>query len=70
MRRFVVAAFLLALAMPAFAYRFSAWIPTWDPAALDTMQRNAGNLDEANPSWYTIAADGSIVKNWNAENVA
>lgn len=67
MRRFVVAAFLFGLAMPAFAYRFSAWIPTWDPAALETMQRNAGNLDEANPSWYTIAADGSIARNWNAE---
>jgi spore germination protein YaaH len=31
------------------------------------MQLNAGKLDEANPGWYTIAADGGVTKNSNAE---
>jgi len=31
------------------------------------MQLNAGKLDEANPGWYTIAADASFTKNANAE---
>jgi spore germination protein len=67
MRRVAAVVLIAGMAAPALAYRFSAWIPTWDPAALETMQRNAGNLDESNPSWYTIAPDGGIVKNWNAE---
>jgi len=45
----------------------SAWVPAWDSKALSSMQLNAGKLDEANPGWYTIAADGGVTKNSNAE---
>jgi spore germination protein YaaH len=45
----------------------SAWVPAWDAKALASMQVNAGKLDEANPGWYTIAADGTYAKNPNAE---
>jgi spore germination protein YaaH len=45
----------------------SAWVPAWDSKALASMQSNAGKLDEANPGWYTIAADGGVTKNSNAE---
>jgi len=55
------------VAVPSHAYRMSAWVPSWDVKALASMQLNAGNLDEANPGWYTIAADGSYTKNSNAE---
>jgi spore germination protein YaaH len=67
MRRFAILVLLAGVAGPASAYKLSAWIPTWDPAALETMQRNAGSLDESNPSWYTLTAQGEIAKNWNAE---
>ncbi len=46
----------------------SAWVPAWDESAVATLEREAGNLDEANPGWYTIAADGTFTKNWGAEN--
>lgn len=68
MNRIAAAVVVTLLATPAFAYRQSAWIPTWDAAALESMQRNAGELDETNPSWYSIAADGGVSKNWNAES--
>lgn len=55
-------------AMSSYAYRISAWIPTWDPNALTSMQLHAGALDEANPGWYTLDATGAIAKNWNAED--
>jgi len=61
-----VAAFLCA--MSSYAYRISAWIPAWDPNALTSMQLHAGWLDEANPGWYSLDANGAIVKNWNAED--
>lgn len=58
---------LSAFALPSYAYRMSAWVPSWDSKALASMQVNAGKLDEANPGWYTIAADGTFTKNANAE---
>jgi spore germination protein YaaH len=54
--------------MSSYAYRISAWVPTWDPNALTSMQLHAGSLDESNPGWYSLDATGAIVKNWNAEN--
>lgn len=65
---FAVLAFVLAL--PAFGWRTSAWVPAWDANAVTLMQAHGGKLDEANPGWYTMAANGSIVKNWNAEDPA
>src|SRR6478672_6730951 len=56
-----------AFTTPSYAYRMSAWVPSWDAKAVTSMQLNAGKLDEANPGWYTIAADGTFTKNANAE---
>lgn len=67
--RFLFSAFaLFAFAVPSYAYRMSAWVPSWDPAAVAVMQMQAGNLQETNPGWYTIAADGSVIKNYKAED--
>ena len=57
------------LAVIAFAMN-SAWIPPWDGNALTSIQMNAGALQESNPVWYSWNADGTIAKNWNAENDA
>lgn len=65
-----MAAVLFAVAVPSHARRLSAWVPSWDANALTSMQLNAGKLDEANPGWYTIAADGTFTKNGNAEDPA
>jgi spore germination protein len=66
---FVLATLALLTALPSFAsYRTSVWIPTWDANALPSIQLNAGKLDESNPCWYQIAADGTFTKEWNAEN--
>ena len=46
----------------------SAWVPAWDPNAVATLEREAGKLHEANPGWYTIAADGTFTRNWGAED--
>lgn len=60
---------LFALAaLPGHAYRMAIWVPPWDANAQTTMQRQAGNVDESNPVWYTLSATGTITKNWNAEN--
>lgn len=59
---------LLTAAAPAYAWRMSAWVPAWDSNALPIMQTRAGALDEANPGWYTVGIDGSVVKNWGAED--
>lgn len=68
-RRIAAAAFfLLTAASTSFAYRNAAWIPPWDGNALTSMQMNAGALNESNPVWYSWNADGTIAKNWNAEN--
>jgi len=61
-------ALLLTAASSAFAYRNSAWIPPWDGNALASLQANLGTLTESNPVWYSMNADGSIAKSWNAEN--
>lgn len=61
---------LLALAVPAQAWRMSAWVPAWDANAVTIMQAHGGKLDEANPGWYALDANGGIVKNWNAEDPA
>jgi spore germination protein YaaH len=68
-KRTTLFAFLcVALCSPAFAFRNAAWIPPWDANALTSIQMNAGSLQESNPVWYSMNADGSIAKNWNAEN--
>ena len=59
---------LFAFAAPGYAYRMSAWVPSWDPNAVSVMQMQAGNLEETNPGWYTIAADGSVTNNYKAED--
>lgn len=68
-RFFVFAAFSL-FALPSYAYRISAWVPSWDSSAVTTMQMQAGNLHEANPGWYTIAADGTFTRNYKAEDLS
>jgi spore germination protein len=67
---FVVSTLIFLLALPSFAasLKTSAWIPTWDPNALTAIQLNAGKLDESNPGWYTIKADGTFTKNYGAED--
>jgi spore germination protein len=65
----VGAAVFFFVAAQAFAsYRISAWIPPWDGNALTSIQMNGGAVNEANPVWYSWNADGTIAKNWNAEN--
>src|SRR5688572_20424573 len=59
---------LFAFAVPGYAYRMSAWVPSWDPNAISVMQVQAGNLAETNPGWYTVAADGSVTRNYKAED--
>jgi len=69
--RFRAASFsilLFSFAIPSHAYRMSAWVPSWDTRALASMQMNAGKLDEANPVWYEIKADGTFTKVFNAES--
>ena len=52
--------FSFALAVPGYAYRMSAWVPNWDSNAVTIMQQHAGDLNEANPTWYQAAADGTL----------
>lgn len=59
---------LFAFAVPSHAYRMSAWVPSWDPAALEVMRVQAGNLQETNPGWYTIAAGGTFTTNYKADD--
>jgi len=69
LRSLGAAAFALLFASHAFAsYRICAWIPPWDGNALTSIQMNGGAVNEANPVWYSWNADGTIAKNWNAEN--
>lgn len=60
--------FTLALiSTAAHGYTTAAWIPSWDAAAIDSVQRNAGRLDESNPVWYALDRSGRVVPMWNAE---
>jgi len=68
MRTAIVAVVLLVASHAHAAYRISAWIPPWDSNALTSIQANGGAIDESNPVWYSWNADGSVKKNWNAEN--
>ena len=68
LRPAVATLFALTIATQAFAYRITAWIPPWDQNALTSIQMNAGAVSESNPVWYGWNADGTIAKNWNAEN--
>jgi spore germination protein len=67
-RIIVAAVVLFAFAVPSHAYRMSAWVPSWDARSLEIMRTQAGNLHETNPGWYTVAADGSVTKNYKAED--
>lgn len=65
----VAACAVFFVAAQSFAsYRITAWIPPWDGNALTSIQMNGGAVNEANPVWYSWNADGTIAKNWNAEN--
>src|SRR5581483_320348 len=69
MRSRLAAVLLFAgAALPLHAYTISAWIPTWDPNALTSVQQHAGAMTESNPGWYTVSADGSIGRNSGAED--
>ena len=59
---------LVAFAAPGYAYRMTAWVPSWDPNAVTIMQMQAGNLQETNPGWYQVLADGSLALNYKAED--
>ncbi len=67
MRR-VLFVMLSLLSVSSYGYTFSAWVPAWDGNALTSMQLHAGSLDESNPGWYSLDANGAIAKNWNAES--
>src|SRR5438105_4392829 len=67
--RLVAVLLFFAATLPLHAaYTISAWIPTWDPNALNSVQRHAGAMTESNPGWYTVNADGSIGRNSGAED--
>lgn len=66
--RSLVALFALFTTLPAFGFELSGWIPAWDKAALESLQLHGATLDESNPVWYTLEADGSIRPVWNAAN--
>jgi len=69
MRSAAIAALVLFFATSSFAaYKQTAWIPPWNANALTSVQLNAGALTESNPVWYSWNSDGTILKNWNAEN--
>ena len=68
MRIAAIAALLLSFAASTFAYQESAWVPPWNADALKSLQSNLGTLNETNPVWYSWNADGTPLKNWNAEN--
>jgi spore germination protein YaaH len=65
-----IAALLFSFAASIFAYQESAWIPPWNADALKSLQSNVGTLSETNPVWYSWNADGTPLKNWNAENAS
>jgi spore germination protein len=58
LRLFVV--LLFAVAVPAHAYRMSAWVPSWDASSIPTMGVHARDLDESNPGWFYANADGTV----------
>ena len=66
-RRALFAAFFL-IAAPALAYQMSAWVVTWDQRSADSMRKFGSSVDEANPVWFTLATDGSIVTASEADN--
>jgi spore germination protein len=55
------------VAVPSPAYRMSVWVPSWDSRGLTSMQAHAGKLDETNPEWYTVTADGGVARLENSE---
>lgn len=68
LRAIAVAVLMLAFSSTSFAYQNSVWIPPWISSALTSVQENGSAIDESNPVWYAWNADGTIAKNWNAEN--
>lgn len=71
MHRFLALSAVAMLAAPAAqAVRTSAWITPWSSDALPSIEAHAGELDESNPVWYSLSADGEVVVNWNGENPA
>lgn len=51
---------LFVAASPAYAYRMSAWVPSWDSSAPAIMGIHARDLDESNPGWLYANADGTV----------
>lgn len=68
LRAVAVAVLVNTFAVAAHAYTTSVWIPPWLSGALTSIQQNGASIDESNPVWYSWNADGTIAKNWNAEN--
>ena len=58
LKAFVV--LLFAVASPAYAYRMSAWVPSWDSNAPTIMGIHARDLDESNPGWLYANPDGTV----------
>lgn len=68
MRRIAFAVIAFVAAAPVFAYQNALWIPGWGSAQLNSIQVNAGALNESNPVWYGWNSDATLSKKNNAEN--
>jgi spore germination protein YaaH len=51
---------LSLFAIPAHAYRMSAWVPSWDSSAPTILGVHSRDLDETNPGWLYANADGTV----------
>ncbi|HJQ37743.1 MAG TPA: glycosyl hydrolase family 18 protein [Thermoanaerobaculia bacterium] len=51
---------MFAVASPAYAYRMSAWVPSWDSSAPAIMGIHARDLHETNPGWMYANPDGTV----------
>lgn len=71
MRSRAAAFAVLLLSVAGFAhaatYRNSVWVPTWG-GGVTSMQQHAGSVQESNPVWYALNADGSIALKSGAES--
>jgi spore germination protein len=61
---------LVLVSLSACSYRTSVWVAPWEPASGSAVIENQTRVTEANPVWYSLAADGRIEKAWNGEDAA
>jgi spore germination protein len=62
---------LLLLLLPlSCAYRTSVWVAPWQAASGAAVIENQSSVSEANPVWYSLGADGSIVPAAQADDSA